>query len=221
MPPQWLEGSLRSMQMMQSKYSISGGAVDIPPTLEDMVYNMHFADEHSTQRDLLGEENKLLPLKFESLPNSYYKRVKVKKSANKTVAGGTIQLSKSHARLLHSPFGDPRKVLEKELQKKKKMTGMNGSAKCGRRAADENVEAILHSDPEEKAKPREAEIEYPKVAQKHAIIAERLFGAGAGADSESALISAGENRGSALDKLSYEEKLLVMLMQVKDEMNIV
>jgi hypothetical protein len=218
MPSQWLEGSLRSMQMMQSKHSMDSGAVHIPPTLEDMVYNMHFADDHSSQGgDLRGVESKSPPLKFESLPDSYYEKSTPKVSEKKTVAGGTIQLSKSHARLLHSPFGDPTKILEKELQKKKKPTSRVNSAKSARKPEEGAIDtaAAAANDGGEQAKLSEADFEYPKLAKKHAIIAERLFGSAPGGDSQNTT-----NVGSALDQLSYEEKLMVMLMQVKDEMEV-
>ena len=221
MPPQWLEGSLRAMEMMRSKCAANSGAVEIPQSLEDMVYGTQFCDDHSSQG---GEGLKRAPgssnmtsaskstSKLESFPNSYYeKSTTVKKPKKQTLPGSSKPLSGVEARLLNSPFGDPRKILEKQRRQGDKPKSAKGHRK---------PPAIMEtSRPDgENAMEKTGGVdtgEYPKTAKKQAIIAERLFG------STNALQtgSVEENGDSALDKLSYEEKLMVMLMQVQDESN--
>ena len=226
MPPHWLDGSLRAMRTMRSKHAAHTGGVEIPASLEEMVYNMQFSDDHSLDASSLPvlqapvasthSKDHHYRSKFENMPDSYYESMNHMKHTPPVQRIGSIPLSKSHSGLLKSPFGNPRKILERTLSSKVVVPSKSTSAEGKERrkeVASTDISVTRKKGSTVPSREDIEDLEYPKVVKKHAIVAERLFGSdgGNGAHDDTC-------NESALDKLSYEEKLTVMLMQVKGEM---
>lgn len=205
MPSSWLEKSTKSMKIIYLKHSShfpeSGSSFD-------WEMDINSQGETISKEPPSNSETQKVPLSpspLSILPNSYW-LTKDQPKSRVRLSSANSTLPRCKDRLLNSPFGDPRKLIK--IQQKKALQARAAQAKY--RNSTKTPLPVVSSSQDCKPSKKSKE-ELPIDVQKHVVIAEKLFG-------EKGEIAGGETATpSAVDQLSYEERLTVMMMQIKNE----
>eukprot|EP00602_Paraphysomonas_sp_CaronLab_P003692 CAMPEP_0185032458 /NCGR_PEP_ID=MMETSP1103-20130426/20562_1 /TAXON_ID=36769 /ORGANISM="Paraphysomonas bandaiensis, Strain Caron Lab Isolate" /LENGTH=406 /DNA_ID=CAMNT_0027568375 /DNA_START=645 /DNA_END=1865 /DNA_ORIENTATION=- len=220
-PASWLQKSMSIMKTMQMR-NTGSAHIDIPPSLEAYIANPLQSDNLQSldqlqsgmsDRDLATDSGPLggglsanharqiTSPKLSTMPNSYWYN-----ADNRKPNSGSHQ-STLKERLQNSPFGDGKKILEMQERR----------AKNARRY-QQKLSASSTSKPKRRGDDMSSAVKSKEVQDvssaytKQAAIAERLFGHTPGNPDD------GMGK-SAIDSLSHDEKLEVMIMQVREALN--
>lgn len=141
-----------------------------------------------------------------TLPSGYWLHKSRPKNMN---SASNSTLPKCRDRLLNSPFGDPRKVLRTQQRKAKE--AKEAQSKFRQQTKKQKPEGEDFRQSSERGNSSLPDL--PTDIKKQIVVAERLFGSGDEHPS-----SNHEDGGglSSIDQLTYEEKLTVMMLQIKN-----
>jgi hypothetical protein len=154
-----------------------------------------------------------------TLPSGYWLHKKRPKNMN---SASNSTLPKCRDRLLNSPFGDPKKVMRIQQRRAREAK----EAQLRARQQQQTKKKVTETLPSTMGRGREklsAErsdlslSDLPADFRKQAVVAERLFGSAFGDGDGMGRTECGDATDlSTIDQLSYEEKLTVMMLQIRN-----
>jgi hypothetical protein len=218
MPKSWPEKSAKAMKLISLKQSLPLSTEQTPSfDWDDESLEQQSIPPHSDRKEETANVTehaagrKPPPSRLSNLPPSYWLGQERPPSSNTT-------LPKCKDRLLNSPFGDHKKLIRsrqlKARQARETQRSLRSdvnktlppslprprSGKTSSKSVDRSASTLSPSLSEQ----------LPSDVKKQIVVAERLFGSGAsrgGSETEEL---------SPIDQLSYEERLTVMMMQIKE-----
>jgi hypothetical protein len=215
MPKSWPEKSTKAMKLISLKQSLPRYAESTP--------SFDWEDESGEQsrngskgepeqaRDHTTSARPLPPSRLSNLPHSYWLGQE-RPSSNST-------LPKCKDRLTNSPFGDHKKLIRnRQLKARQAREAQHRLLKSDTNktlpASLPRPRGVKHpsNSSNQTASTSTASIsdQLPTDVKKQTVVAERLFGFGAGGS------AAGAGDLSPIAQLSYEERLTVMMMQIRE-----
>lgn len=216
MPSSWLEQSTKSMKIIYLKRSSQ-----FPETATPLEWANDIPEIKPTEQldeiespSQSGKKKGQLPHStLATLPTSYWlERDNPKSHIRASPANSTLPRCKD--RLLNSPFGDPRKLIK--IQQKRAIQARAAQAKY-RSLNKKDTSSSKPRPSSAGATSKELNVDnradLPKDFRKQVAVAEKLFGGERG-DSD---CDGHADSPSALDQLTYEERLTVMMMQIKND----
>jgi hypothetical protein len=213
MPSSWVENSTKAMKLIHFKrdsaqYSEPASSFD---------WDHEDLNEAVSPGSPGGcEPSRPPPSALSSLPSGYWLHKKRPKNMN---SASNSTLPKCRDRLLDSPFGDPKKILR--IQQRKAREAKEAQSKARQQTKKKVTEALPSAVGREGEGSRQSPEgrshsslpDLPIDFKKQVVVAERLFGSG----DESRGPSNEDSGGlSSIDQLTYEEKLTVMMLQIKN-----